>query len=132
MLLNNTIIPSIRKYKHFEQALACASEYVLLSEANIGNLQSLIGKCHQSGKKVLIHLELLGGFKPDQAGISFLKNYYKVDGVISSNLSALRYAKKEGLLTIFRVLLIDSRSLDYSIDIVKHNPPDAIEILPAE
>lgn len=70
MFLNNTIIPSVRKYKHFEQALACASEYVLLSEANIGNLQSLIGKCHQRGKKVLIHLELLGGFKPDQAGIS--------------------------------------------------------------
>ena len=108
MFLNNTIIPSVRKYKHFEQALACASEYVLLSEANIG------------------------GFKPDQAGIGLLKNYYKVDGVISSNLSALRYAKKEGLLTIFRVLLIDSRSLDHSIDIVKHNPPDAIEILPAE
>jgi len=131
MHLNNTIIPSVRKYKHFEQALSCSSEYVLLSEANIGNLQSLIGKCHQSGKKVLIHLELLGGFKPDQAGISLLKNYYKVDGVISSNLSALRHAKKEGLLTIFRVLLIDSRSLDQSIDIVKHNPPDAIEILPA-
>lgn len=94
MHLNNTIIPSVRKYKHFEQALSCSSEYVLLSEANIGNLQSLIGKCHQSGKKVLIHLELLGGFKPDQAGISLLKNYYKVDGVISSNLSALRHAKK--------------------------------------
>ncbi|MCL2892831.1 glycerol-3-phosphate responsive antiterminator [Brenneria tiliae] len=132
MFLNNTIIPSVRKYKHFEQALSCPSEYVLLSEANIGNLQSLIGKCHQSGKKVLVHLELLGGFKPDQAGINLLKSYYKVDGVISSNLSALRYAKKEGLLTIFRVLLIDSRSLDQSIDIVKHNPPDAIEILPAE
>ena len=86
----------------------------------------------KAAKKVLIHLELLGGFKPDQAGISLLKNYYKVDGVISSNLSALRHAKKEGLLTIFRVLLIDSRSLDQSIDIVKHNPPDAIEILPAE
>ncbi|HDU1826857.1 TPA: glycerol-3-phosphate responsive antiterminator, partial [Klebsiella pneumoniae] len=112
MISNNTIIPSIRKYKYFEKALSCQSEYVLLSEANIGNLQSLIGKCHQSGKKVLVHLELLGGFKPDQAGINLLKNYYKVDGVISSNLSALRYAKKEGLLTVYRVLLIDSRSLD--------------------
>lgn len=111
MISNNTIIPSIRKYKYFEKALSCQSEYVLLSEANIGNLQSLIGKCHQSGKKVLVHLELLGGFKPDQAGINLLKNYYKVDGVISSNLSALRYAKKEGLLTVYRVLLIDSRSL---------------------
>lgn len=132
MQLNNTIIPSVRKYKHLDKALACPSEYLLLSEANIGNLQSLIGKCHQGGKKVLVHLELLGGFKPDQAGIALLKNYYRVDGVISSNLSALRYAKKEGLLTIFRVLLIDSRSLDHSIDIVKHNPLDAIEILPAE
>lgn len=132
MFLNNTIIPSIRKYKNFDKALSSASEYVLLSEANIGNLQSLIGKCHQGGKKVLIHLDLLGGFKPDPAGINLLKTYYKVDGVISSNLSALRHAKKEGLLTIFRVLLIDSRSLDQSIEIVKHNPPDAIEILPAE
>ncbi len=73
MISNNTIIPSIRKYKYFEKALSCQSEYVLLSEANIGNLQSLIGKCHQSGKKVLVHLELLGGFKPDQAGINLLK-----------------------------------------------------------
>lgn len=132
MQLNNTIIPSVRKYKYFEKALASQSDYILLSEANIGNLQSLIGRCHQSGKKALVHLELLGGFKPDQSGVSLLKSYYKVDGVISSNLSALRYAQKEGLLTIFRVLLIDSRSLDQSLDVIKHNPPNAIEILPAE
>nr|MDQ6119989.1 glycerol-3-phosphate responsive antiterminator [Klebsiella pneumoniae subsp. pneumoniae] len=131
MISNNTIIPSIRKYKYFEKALSCQSEYVLLSEANIGNLQSLIGKCHQSGKKVLVHLELLGGFKPDQAGINLLKNYYKVDGVIFP--ISPRYATpKRGLLTVYRVLLIDSRSLDQSLDIVKHSPPDAIEILPAE
>lgn len=112
MLLNNTIIPSIRKYKHFEQALACASEYVLLSEANIGNLQSLIGKCHQSGKKVLIHLELLGGFKPDQAGISLLKNYYKVDGVISSNLTHVRWITPSILLSITRQMLLKSYLLN--------------------
>ncbi|STV71288.1 glycerol uptake operon antiterminator regulatory protein [Klebsiella michiganensis] len=85
-----------------------------------------------AAKKCLFTWSYWAVLNPDQAGISLLKNYYKVDGVISSNLSALRYAKKEGLLTIFRVLLIDSRSLDHSIDIVKHNPPDAIEILPAE
>ncbi|MFO6063356.1 glycerol-3-phosphate responsive antiterminator, partial [Pseudomonas aeruginosa] len=51
---------------------------------------------------------------------------------VACYLSALRYAKKEGLLTVYRVLLIDSRSLDQSLDIVKHSPPDANEILPAE
>ncbi|MXJ32044.1 glycerol-3-phosphate responsive antiterminator, partial [Escherichia coli] len=25
MFLNNTIIPSVRKYKHFDKALSCAS-----------------------------------------------------------------------------------------------------------
>ena len=132
MLLNKTVIPSVRKYKHLERALHCSSEYVLLSEANIGNLQSLVGKCHKKSKKVLVHLELLSGFKPDQTGIHLLKHYFKVDGVISSNLSALRFAKKEELLTIFRVLLIDSRSLDQSLGLVEHASPDAIEILPAE
>lgn len=131
MISNNTIIPSIRKYKYFEKALSCQSEYVLLSEANIGNLQSLIGKCHQSGKKVLVHLELLGGFKPDQAGINLLKNYYKVDGVISSNLSALRYAKR-GIADRISGFTYRFAIGDQSLDIVKHSPPDAIEILPAE
>ena len=46
MISNNTIIPSIRKYKYFEKALSCQSEYVLLSEANIGNLQSPVSYTH--------------------------------------------------------------------------------------
>ncbi|QTF06507.1 glycerol-3-phosphate responsive antiterminator [Brenneria izadpanahii] len=132
MMLNNTVIPSVRRYKNFEKALSCESEYILLSEADIGNLQSLVGKCHKRNKKVLIHLELLGGFKPDPCGLSVLKKIYKVDGVISSNFTALRYAKKEGLITIYRILLIDSRALDQSIDIVKNNSIDVVELLPAE
>ncbi|MDV5227698.1 glycerol-3-phosphate responsive antiterminator [Providencia rettgeri] len=134
MNLNNTIIPSVRNYKYFERALASRSEYILLPDADIGNLQSMIGKCHKAGKKVLVHLELLGGFKPDQAGVTVLKNFYKVDGVISSNFTALRYAKKEGLETIFRVLLVDSRSLEQASNMVKNYSVDvdAIELLPAE
>ncbi|MEY0232906.1 glycerol-3-phosphate responsive antiterminator [Providencia manganoxydans] len=134
MNLNNTIIPSVRNYKYFERALASHSEYILLPDADIGNLQSMIGKCHKAGKKVLVHLELLGGFKPDQAGVTVLKNFYKVDGVISSNFTALRYAKKEGLETIFRVLLVDSRSLEQASNMVKNYSVDvdAIELLPAE
>jgi glycerol uptake operon antiterminator len=62
MQLNNTIIPSVRKYRYFEKTLASQSDYILLSEANIGNLQPLIGRCHQSGKKTLVHPELLCGF----------------------------------------------------------------------
>lgn len=51
MNLNNTVIPSVRNYKYFEKALNCRSEYILLPDADIGNLQSMIGKCHKAGKK---------------------------------------------------------------------------------
>lgn len=131
MFLNNTIIPSVRKYKHFEQALACASEYVLLSEANIGNLQSLIGKCHQRGKKCLFTWSYWAVLNPTRRGSVCSKITTRLM-VLFRPISRPYAMPKEGLLTIFRVLLIDSRSLDHSIDIVKHNPPDAIEILPAE
>lgn len=51
MNLNNTIIPSVRNYKYFERALASHSEYILLPDADIGNLQSMIGKCHKAEKR---------------------------------------------------------------------------------
>lgn len=127
-----TVIPSVRNFKYFDKALNSKSEFVLLSEADIGNLQSLVAKCHNHNKKALVHLELLGGFRADVSGINILKKLYQVDGVISSNFNALKLARKIGLLTIYRILLIDSRALDNSIDFVTNNSVDAIELLPAE
>jgi glycerol uptake operon antiterminator len=71
MQLNNTIIPSVRKYKYFEKALASQSDYILLSEANIGNLQSLIGRCHQSGKKRWFILNCWAGLNPISLASAF-------------------------------------------------------------
>lgn len=132
MNLNKTIIPSVRDFKYFDRALESQSDWVLLSESDIGNLQSFVAKCHNRNKKVLVHLELLGGFKSDSTGIAILKKLYQVDGVISSNFNALHQARKQGLITIYRVLLIDSRALDNSIEFVTNNSIDAIELLPAE
>lgn len=132
MLNEKTIIPSVRDLKHLKKALKSESKFVLLSNANIGNLAELTKVCHQQGKKVLVSADLIGGFKGDREGIQLLKNLFKVDGVASNNVQILRIAKKNGLYTIYRLFMIDSRSLEHSKFIVKEENFDCVEILPGE
>ncbi|MFD1347839.1 glycerol-3-phosphate responsive antiterminator [Oceanobacillus caeni] len=55
------IIPSILNLKQLEYALKLDNEYILLSETHIGNLKNLVKLCHQSGKKVIVNMDLVGG-----------------------------------------------------------------------
>ncbi|KOO48612.1 glycerol-3-phosphate responsive antiterminator [Priestia koreensis] len=130
MFSNQTIIPSIRKLKDMDKALSSQSDYVLLSEAHIGNLKMLTDRCHQAGKKVLVHVDLIEGLSKDIKGIKWLKELFKVDGVISPNKRLLNAARKLDLLAIYRVFLLDSRSLEQSLHSIADAQFDAVEILP--
>ncbi|MEG0378403.1 MAG: glycerol-3-phosphate responsive antiterminator, partial [Eubacterium sp.] len=77
------------------------------------------------------NLELLGGFGRDQVGMKLLKNYYKVDGVMSTDSTKLGMAKRCGLLTIQRFFFVDSRAFDTSQRILESANVDAAEMLPA-
>ncbi|MEG2709104.1 MAG: glycerol-3-phosphate responsive antiterminator [Vagococcus sp.] len=109
-----------------------ASEYILLSEVTIGNLKELTKVCHKAGKKVLVHADLIGGFKGDKEGMNLLKTLFKVDGVMSTNVTVLRQARQKGLYTIYRLFMIDSRSLDRSIHILENEAFDCVEVLPGD
>ena len=132
MFTKKTIIPSVRNLKYLSKALDSTSEFILLSEVSIGNLKELTDVCHKAGKKVLVHVDLIGGFKGDKEGIQLLKTLFKVDGVTSTNVTVLRQAKQRGLYTIYRLFMIDSRSLDRSIHLLKNEAFDCVEVLPGE
>ena len=83
---NFQIIPSIRRLTDLDTALESGAQVILLTDADITNLQVLTQKIHAAGKQVWINTELLGGFGKDQAGLKLLKNYYKVDGVMSTRI----------------------------------------------
>ena len=44
-----TIIPSVRRLKDLELAVQGRSDFVLLSEVHIGNLEPLATRCTQAG-----------------------------------------------------------------------------------
>ncbi|GAA0437478.1 MAG: glycerol-3-phosphate responsive antiterminator [Bacillota bacterium] len=130
MFSQKTVIPSIRQLKDLQSALSSKSTYIFLSEVHIGNLKELTNRCHQAGKKVIVHLDLVEGLTKDTKGVKWLKEMFKVDGVISPNQRVLNAASKMGMLTIYRIFLFDSRSLDQSLKSLKNTHFDGVEILP--
>lgn len=130
MLKSFTIIPSIRSLRDFEYALNSNSKVMFLSEVHIGNLQLLSNRCHSKDKIVLVNTDLIGGLSTDQTGIKLLKNFFKVDGIISSNSMCVNISKSIGLYAIQRFFLIDSRGVESGLKALKNSRCDAIEVLP--
>ena len=126
------VIPSIRRLGDLEWALKSKRQTILLTGADIANLPLLAEKVHRAGKKVLINMELLGGFGRDEVGIKLLKHYFKVDGVMSTDRMRLGMARNIGLYTIQRFLISDSKALDTTLRILKSTRAQAAEILPAK
>lgn len=130
MLNEFTVIPSVRNLRYFDDSLKTSSKIIFLSEAHIGSLASLVKKCHEKRKIVFVNVDLIGGISKDQLGIKFLKDIFKVDGIISASSRHLNMAKNEQLFTIQRFFLLDSRAFASSMDALKSSKIDAVEILP--
>ncbi|WP_080872633.1 glycerol-3-phosphate responsive antiterminator [Oceanobacillus timonensis] len=125
------IIPSIVDLKQLSLALKLDLEYILLSDTHIGNLKSLVEICHQSNKKVIVNIDLVGGLNPDNVGIKLLKQQFKVDVVIGRGTSKINLAKSVGLTTVQHIILEDSLSLKSSLKFIEDSKTDMVELRPA-
>ncbi|MBD7937282.1 MULTISPECIES: glycerol-3-phosphate responsive antiterminator [Cytobacillus] len=130
MFNEKTVIPSIRQLKYLDDALKSQSPFILLSDVHIGNLGQLTKRCHEHNKKVLVHIDLVEGLTKDAKGVKWLKDLFKVDGVISPNQRVLQQARKIGLIAIYRIFLLDSRSFEQSLSALNGSQFDAVEVLP--
>ena len=88
----------------------------------------LEGKEHN--KMIFLHLDLIKGIGRDKEGIIYLTKKKLCDGIVTTKSNLIEVAKKEGLITIQRLFLLDSASLKTGERLLKQNQPDAIEILP--
>lgn len=124
------IIPAVRQLKDFEQALRSDFTYIVLLEGHLARLPSLIRSADQAGKKVLIHADLVQGLKHDEPAAQFLCQMIQPAGLISTHTSVITTAKTNGLISIQRVFLLDSHSLQTSFRILSNSQPDFVEVLP--
>ena len=130
MELSCRVIAGVRNKQDFLTALKSPVEIIfLLNSQNILNIDDIITLAHRVKKKVFIHFDFLDGVGKDKYGIRYLKSK-GADGIISTKTNLILLAKEEGLLTVQRFFIVDSKAIATAFDSIATSKPDMVEIMP--
>ncbi len=124
------IIAAVKDLSNLDAALDSDCSVVFLLCGSIFNIKDAVIKAKAKGKIIFIHVDLLDGFSKDVVALRYISEEVKPDGIISTKNSQLKAAKSLGLLTVQRIFIIDSLSIDTAVKASQMIEPDAIEILP--
>jgi len=127
---NNPIIAGVKDEKNLDDALNSDCEIVFLLCGSIFNLKDIVKRVKEREKMIFIHIDLLDGFSKDATALRYIAEEIKPDGIISTKNSQLKTAKSLGMLTVQRIFIIDSLSIDSAVKASQMINPDAIEIMP--
>ena len=125
------IIAAVRDEKGIAEALASPAKVIFLIDGTLSNIRTRINRIKESGKGVFVHLEMMSGLSKDQAALEFLHMEMKPTGILTTKPNLTQKARSLGLITIQRLFMLDSLSIQTGIKMVNDNRPDLIEIMPA-
>lgn len=126
----NPIIAGVKDMTNLEAALDSDCEIIFLLCGTIFDIKDTVRKAKEKGKMIFIHVDLLDGFSKDATALRYISTEICPDGIISTKNSLLKSAKSLGLLTVQRVFIIDSLSIETAVKASQMINPDAIEIMP--
>ncbi|MDA5109789.1 glycerol-3-phosphate responsive antiterminator [Brevibacillus thermoruber] len=130
-LARQKLIASVKEPKYLEKAAEAQASAVVLSIGNIGVIKRYVDFFKTHGVPVFLHLERIGGISYDREGVAFVAHYVRPDGIVTTRNTLIKLAKKQGLLTIQRLFLVDSDALRSGLQSVQDTQPDAVELMPA-
>lgn len=123
------VIAAVRNTEEFELALRSSVDTIFMLSTNIDVIGEQIACAHSFAKKLFVHVDLADGIGKDVYGIRFLKKL-GVDGIISTRTNMIKYARQEGLFTVQRFFIVDSHSIDTTVESLNSSKADMIEIMP--
>ena len=129
-LKNNHMIAAVKNIENLDAALESNCKIVFLLSGSIFNLKQIVEKVKDKNKMIFIHVDLLDGFSKDATALKYICEEICPDGIISTKNNILKTAKAMGFLTVQRVFIIDSLSIETAVKSAQMISPDAIEILP--
>ncbi|MEG2788674.1 MAG: glycerol-3-phosphate responsive antiterminator [Romboutsia sp.] len=103
---------------------------VFLLSGDILNLKERIERLKKSNKIVFVHLDMIGGISNSPVIIEYLKKEFNIDGIITTKISLVKKALEANIYVVQRLFLLDSISVENSIDNLKKIKPNAIEVMP--
>ncbi len=123
------IIAAVKSEQELEEALKTDVKEIFDLCPSLMREKSRAEKAHIAGKKLFAHIDLAEGIGKDRIGIEFIKSI-GLDGIISTRVNMIKFARESGLCTIQRFFIIDSHSVDTTVEALKSSKADMIEIMP--
>jgi glycerol uptake operon antiterminator len=130
LLEAHPIIAAVRDGENLEVALQSPVAVIFLLNASLSNLKTRVRQIRENQKMVFVHLEMVAGLSKDQAALEFLQAEIKPDGIITTKPNLVHVAKNLGLLTVQRLFILDSLSIQTGLKMLQGNHPDLMEIMP--
>ena len=122
------VIAAVRSEDDAAAAAASPVSAVFLLGGSILTLTDMARRLE--GKYVFVHLDLCEGLGRDSAAVDWCAQTVRPHGLISTRSQSLRHASQLGMITIHRLFLVDSGSLNGGIRRLMAEPPDLVEVMP--
>jgi len=124
------VVAGLRRSADVDGAIRHGVEALFILGEDIFALQESVAKAHARERIILAHMDLIKGIGRDEAGVRFLARDLQVDGIVTTRGNLIGPAKREGLIAVQRLFVLDSESLEVGVPAVERAAPDAVEILP--
>ena len=129
-LKTRPVIAGLRDVAGVEAAIQHGVGVLFILGEDIFALQESVAKAHAKGRLILAHMDLIKGVGRDEAGVRFLSKHMGIDGIMTTRANLVSPAKREGLITVQRLFILDSESLVAGLPTAEKAAPDALELLP--
>ena len=129
-MARSRIIAAVRDDAGLERACASRARVIFMLGGTLLGLGERVRCAQNSGKRVLLHLDLIEGLGRDAAAVDYCAQAILPDGVISTRAPLIRRAAERGLYTVQRMFLMDSQSLINGVRLLRASECDMVEVLP--
>jgi glycerol uptake operon antiterminator len=129
-LRSRPVIAGLRDAAGVEAAIRHGVGVLFILGEDIFGLQDSVAKAHAQDRLILAHVDLIKGVGRDDAGVRFLARHVGIDGIMTTRANLISPAKREGLIAVQRLFILDSESLSAGLPTVEKASPDALELLP--
>jgi len=130
LLENNPVIPGLKGDEDIAIVEKNDAQIVFILYGDVAKIEDIVDRLKNAGKTVFVNMDLISGFSSKNEVMDFMKKRTRVDGVISTKASMLRYAKSIGLITVHRFFLIDSFSYESVQKQLEISGADIVNVVP--
>ncbi len=123
------IIAAVKTEQEFEKALTSQVGMIFDLSPNLMRMADRIQRVHTAGKRLFAHMDFAEGIGKDRCGIDYMKQL-GIDGIISTRVNIIKAARESGLCTVQRFFIVDSHSVDTTVESLKSSKADMIEVMP--